>query len=202
MFTGLSRGNVELGMSILPLHLILQIVLLPVYLLVLIGSEVTMDVGSLVSSVAMVLVIPFVLAYITKAFTKNSDRFENFLSEQGDNLQLLFLCLAVIVMFASEGKNLLDNPILLAQMFIPLLIFFAVLFFVAQITGKLMRFSKKDTVTLNMTTLVINSPLSLAIAVVTFPEQPLISLALVIGPLIELPVLSVISTILKRWNND
>lgn len=202
VFTGLSKGNVELGMSILPLNLVLQIVLLPVYLLVLIGSEVTMDVGSLVSSVAMVLVIPFVLAYITKLMTKNSEKFKNFLSEQGDNLQLLFLCLAVVVMFASEGKNLLDNPLLLAQMFIPLLIFFAVLFFVAQIVGRLMNFPKKDTVALNMTTLARNSPLSLAIAVVTFPAQPLVSLALVIAPLIELPVLSVISGILKRWNTE
>ena len=202
VFTGLSKGNVELGMSILPLNLVLQIVLLPVYLLVLIGSEVTMDVGSLVSSVAMVLVIPFVLAYITKLMTKNSEKFKNFRSEQGDNLQLLFLCLAVVVMFASEGKNLLDNPLLLAQMFIPLLIFFAVLFFVAQIVGRLMNFPKKDTVALNMTTLARNSPLSLAIAVVTFPAQPLVSLALVIGPLIELPVLSVISGILKRWNTE
>ena len=202
VFTGLSKGNVELGMSILPLNLVLQIVLLPVYLLVLIGSEVTMDVGSLVSSVAMVLVIPFVLAYITKLMTKNSEKFKNFLSEQGDNLQLLFLCLAVVVMFASEGKNLLDNPLLLAQMFIPLLIFFTVLFFVAQIVGRLMNFPKKDTVALNMTTLARNSPLSLAIAVVTFPAQPLVSLALVIGPLIELPVLSVISGILKRWNTE
>ena len=202
VFTGLSKGNVELGMSILPLNLVLQIVLLPVYLLVLIGSEVTMDVGSLVSSVAMVLVIPFVLAYITKLMTKNSEKFKNFLSEQGDNLQLLFLCLAVVVMFASEGKNLLNNPLLLAQMFIPLLIFFAVLFFVAQIVGRLMNFPKKDTVALNMTTLARNSPLSLAIAVVTFPAQPLVSLALVIGPLIELPVLSVISGILKRWNTE
>ena len=202
VFTGLSKGNVELGMSILPLNLILQIVLLPVYLLVLIGSEVTMDVGSLVSSVAMVLVIPFVLAYITKLITKNSEKFRSFLSEQGDNLQLLFLCLAVVVMFASEGKNLLDNPLLLAQMFIPLLIFFVVLFFVAQIVGRLQKFPKKDIVALNMTTLARNSPLSLAIAVVTFPEQPLVSLALVIGPLIELPVLSVIAGILKKWNTE
>ena len=202
VFTGLSKGNVELGMSILPLNLILQIVLLPVYLLVLIGSEVTMDVGSLVSSVAMVLVIPFALAYITKLITKNSEKFKSFLSEQGDNLQLLFLCLAVVVMFASEGKNLLDNPLLLAQMFVPLLIFFAVLFFVAQIVGRLQKFPKKDIVALNMTTLTRNSPLSLAIAVVTFPEQPLVSLALVIGPLIELPVLSVISGILKKWNTE
>jgi ACR3 family arsenite efflux pump ArsB len=202
VFTGLSKGNVELGMSILPLNLILQIVLLPVYLLVLIGSEVTMDVGSLVSSVAMVLVIPFALAYITKLITKNSEKFRSFLSEQGDNLQLLFLCLAVVVMFASEGKNLLDNPLLLTQMFIPLLIFFAFLFFVAQIVGRVQKFPKKDIVALNMTTLARNSPLSLAIAVVTFPEQPLVSLALVIGPLIELPVLSVISGILKKWNTE
>jgi ACR3 family arsenite efflux pump ArsB len=77
-----------------------------------------------------------------------------------------------------------------------------VLFFVAQIVGRLQKFPKKDIVALNMTTLARNSPLSLAIAVVTFPEQPLVSLALVIGPLIELPVLSVISGILKRWNQD
>lgn len=150
----------------------------------------------------MVLVIPFVLAYITKLMTKNSEKFRSFLSEQGDNLQLLFLCLAVVVMFASKGKNLLDNPLLLAQMFIPLLIFFGVLLFVAQLVGRLMKFPRKDIVALNMTTLARNSPLSLAIAVVTFPEQPLVSLALVIGPLIELPVLSVISGILKKWNTE
>ena len=59
-------------------------------------------------------------------------------------------------MFASEGKNLLDNPLLLAQMFIPLLIFFAVLFFAAQIVGRLQKLSKKDIVALNMTTLARN----------------------------------------------
>lgn len=199
VFTGLSKGNVELGMSILPLNLILQIILLPVYLLVLIGSEVTMNVGSLLGSVAIVLVIPFIASYLTKSCTKDNPKFSIFLSEQGDNLQLLFLCLAVIVMFASEGKNLLDNPVLLAQMFVPLLIFFIVLFFIAQFAGKLLKFSKKDTIALNFTTLARNSPLSLAIAVATFPKQPLVSLALIIGPLIELPVLTVISGILKRW---
>lgn len=200
VFTGLSKGNVELGMSILPLNLILQILLLPVYLLVLIGNEVTMDVAYLLGSVATVLVIPFMLACITKLITKNGGKFNHFLSEQGDNLQLLFLCLAVVVMFASEGKSLIDNPMLLIRMFGPLLIFFGVLFLVSQFLGRLLKFPKKDTVALNMTTLARNSPLSLAIAVATFPDRPLISLALVIGPLIELPVLSVISGILKKWN--
>lgn len=200
VFTGLSKGNVELSMSILPLNLILQIVLLPVYLLVLIGSEVTMDVVSLLGSVAKVLVIPFVLAYITKLFTKNSENFKSFLSDHGDDLQLLFLCLAVVVMFASEGRSLIENPMLLVRMFVPLLIFFVVLFFVAHLAGRVMKFSRRDIVSLNFTTLARNSPLSLDIAVATFPDRSLISLALVIGPLIELPVLSVISGILKKWN--
>lgn len=200
VFTGLSKGNVELGMSILPLNLILQILLLPVYLLVFIGSEVTMDIELILGSISMVLVIPFIASYATKRFTVNHTRWGNFISSQGDNLQLLFLSLAVIVMFASEGRNLLENPFLLLEMFVPLLVFFVLVFFVAQTVGRMQHFSKRDTIALNFTTLARNSPLSLAIAVVTFPDQPLISLALVIGPLIELPVLALISNILGRWN--
>ena len=201
VFTGLADGNVELGMSILPLNLLLQIVLLPGYLLLFIGSEVQMDAAALLQSVVMVLAIPFVASLLTKRLFRNRPGFRAFLSAQGDNLQLLFLCLAVVVMFASEGRSLWENPALLLKLFVPLLIFFAVLFFLAQLAGRLLHFSKRDTIALNFTTLARNSPLSLAIAVATFPQQPLVSLALVIGPLIELPVLSVISGILKRWNS-
>lgn len=202
VFTGLSKGNVELNMSILPLNLILQIVLMPIYLLVFMGSEVIMDVTTIVESIIFVLLIPFILSCLTKIFTKNSQSFQNFISKQCDNLQLVFLCLAVIVMFASEGKDLVDNPMLLLEMFIPLLIFFTLTFYIAQAIGRILKFQKKDIIALNFTTLARNSPLSLAIAVATFPKQPLISLALVIGPLIELPVLSIVSGILLRWNEE
>lgn len=198
VFTGLSNGNVELGMSILPLNLILQIVLLPVYLLFFFGSEVTMDVSSLLGSAALVLLIPFLLSCLTKKLTQENPTFQTWLSAQSDHLQLLFLSLAVIMMFASEGKNLTENPFLFVQMFLPLLIFFAVLFVLAQFAAKIQHFSRKDTIALNFTTLARNSPLSLAIAVATFPDRPMISLALVIGPLIELPVLSIISVISKK----
>lgn len=202
VFTGLSKGNVELNMTILPLNLILQIVLLPIYLLLFMGSEVVMDIKSILGSIVMVLFIPFILSILTKEITKKQEKFHVFFSEQSDNLQLLFLCMAVVVMFASEGENLLENPLLLLEMFIPLMIFFAATFFIAQGAGRLLKFQKKDIVALNFTTLARNSPLSLAIAVATFPEQPLISLALVIGPLIELPVLSLISGILLKWNKE
>lgn len=201
VFTGLSGGNVELGMSILPLNLVLQIILLPFYLLTFVGSEVEMAVGTIVASIVFVLVIPFGASLITKKITNNSDMFKTFLAKHSDNFQLLFLCLAVIAMFTSEGQSLIDNPMLLVKMFVPLILFFVILFGVAQLIGRAQNFSKQDTIALSFTTLARNSPVSLAIAVATFPNQPLISLALVIGPLIELPVLGIVSCILNRWIN-
>nr|WP_162473753.1 hypothetical protein [endosymbiont 'TC1' of Trimyema compressum] len=64
--------------------------------------------------------------------------------------------------------------------------------------AKKLKMSFYDTIPLIMTTLARNSPLSLAIAVVAFPDIPLISLALVIGPLIELSVMGIVSNILLR----
>ena len=60
----------------------------------------------------------------------------------------------------------------------------------------MMHLSYKDTVSLSLTTLARNSPVALAIAVTAFPDEPLIALALVIGPLIELPVLACVSQVL------
>ncbi len=200
VFTGLSKGNVALNMSILPINLVLQIILMPVYLYLFMANDINIDAFGLIQSIVFVLLIPFILALITKKLTKNKPSVKDFIESQSDNFQLVFLCMAVVIMFASEGISLFENPELLLKMFIPLLIFFTVIFFISQSIAKLLKFDKKDTIALNFTTLARNSPLSLAIAVATFPEQPLISLSLVIGPLIELPILSIISAILLRWN--
>lgn len=93
VFTGLSNGNVELGMSILPLNLILQIILLPVYLFLFIGSEVQMDSLGIIGSTVFVLIIPFFASLVTKVLTKNRESFSFFLEKQSDNLQLLFCAL-------------------------------------------------------------------------------------------------------------
>ena len=198
VFTGLSRGNVELGMSILPLNLVLQIVLLPVYLMLFVGSEIHMDAWAMVLDMAQILVVPFVLSVIVKAAVGRRESFGGFMSAHGDNLQLLFLCLAVVVMFASESVTLFENPGLLVEMFVPLLIFFALLLSVSQAVGRLEGFPYADRAALTFTSMARNSPLSLAIAVVAFPDMPLVSLALVIGPLIELPILSLTSWGLLR----
>lgn len=201
VFTGIAKGNVELGASILPLNLLLQILLLPVYLLLFFGGNINFNGFSVIVSIITVLIIPFVLALLTKAIGKQRESWSSgiqMLKNQSDAAQLIFLCLAVVSMFASESKNVFENPALLLRMMIPLVIFFAVNFILVQFIGKKAELSARDTTALNFTTLARNSPLSLAIAVAAFPDRPLISLALVIGPLIELPALSIIANIIKK----
>ncbi len=198
VFTRLARGNLELNMSILPINLVFQVALLPIYLFLFLGSEIEMPLNNVLVSLISVLLIPAFCAIITRYLIANKPNIKNFLSEKSDNLQLLFLCLAVIVMFASEGQNLLENPLLLLRLFIPLLFFFVVTFFITRIIGKIVNFKYDELVSLHLTTLARNSPLALAIAVSVFPSEPLISLALTIGPLIELPILSIVSALLRK----
>ena len=200
VFTRIGGGNVELGMSILPLNLALQCLLMPVYLGLFCGSAVSLDLPSLLLDMAVVLLVPLALAAATRLAARGRPRALDALRGRRDGMQLLFLCLAVLVMFASEGESVLEDPGLLLEMFVPLLIFFCLLFCLARLVGdRLMRFPRADTVSLTFTSMARNSPLALAIAVAAFPGQPLISLALVVGPLIELPVLSVAAWATEKW---
>src|SRR5690625_2300957 len=66
VFTGVAKGNVPLSTSVLPANLILQVLLLPVYLMIFFGKSGNVALTSLVESILLVLVVPFVLALIAK----------------------------------------------------------------------------------------------------------------------------------------
>jgi ACR3 family arsenite efflux pump ArsB len=203
IFTGLANGNVPLGASILPLNLILQIILLPVYLLLFMGTEVSFGFATIIHSIVLVLIIPLVTANGVKGMVKKinwQDALAKLL-KKADDIQFILLCLAIISMFASQGTLLLDNTIVFIKLLPPLLLFFAVIFCLSLGTGKLLQLPFKNCIPLVFTTSARNSPVSLAIATITFPLQPVISLVLVMGPLIELPVLAINSALLKRMGN-
>ncbi len=200
VFTGLAGGNVALGASILPLNLLLQILLLPVYLMIFFGGSVDLSSSSTIFSIVTVLLIPFILAFAIKRIGKLQESVEK-LKERGDDLQLIVLCLAVISMFASESRNVFDNPGILLRMLLPMILFFCLNFLLVRLVGRLRKLPFHDLTALNFTTLARNSPLALAIAVAAFPDRPLISLALVIGPLIELPALGVTAGVIQRLKN-
>jgi ACR3 family arsenite efflux pump ArsB len=199
IFTGVANGNVSLGASILPLNLILQIILLPVYLLLFMGAEVSIGLAVIIQSIVLVLIVPLVAANVAKLIVKKINR-QNILAgllKKADDIQFVLLCLAIIAMFASQGALLLNNTILFLKLLPALLLFFAVIFCVSLYTGKILKLPYKNIIPLVFTTSARNSPVSLAIATITFPLQPIISLVLVMGPLIELPILAINSMLLK-----
>src|SRR5699024_10509337 len=139
---------------------------------------------------------PFALAHLTRFLLRKTAVLNNKIILFFVKAQIFFLSLAVMAMFASQGSYLLGNLEVIYISIIPVLLFFIINYVVGRIIGRLLNFSYEDTIHLNRTIIARNSPVSLAIAVTTFPDQPLISLALVIGPLIELPILAIVSQML------
>lgn len=199
IFTGLSNGNVALGSSILPLNLILQIVLLPFYIWLFMGTAVSFDSMIIIRSIVFVLLIPLLAANIVK-FIAGKINFRNTpaIPVKSDDIQFILLCLAIIAMFASQGSLLLDNIMVFFNLLPPLLLFFIVNFLLAFLVGKKLKLPYQNIIPLIFTTSARNSPVALVIAVISFPLRPIVSLVLLIGPLIELPVLALDSAILRH----
>lgn len=201
IFTGIAKGNVGLGSSVLPLNLILQLLLLPVYILLIGGTSVHIDLMNLAQGVIYSLMIPLLLSIIARNLIikkLGNSKFEDELIPKACDYQGYFLNIAIIAMFASQGKVLLENYQVLLILLVPILLFFTINFIIGRLVSKIIKLNYEDSVSLNLTTLARNSPIALAIAVATFPDKPLISLALIIGPLIELPILFLVSKILLK----
>lgn len=200
VFTKMAKGDLNLSLSILPINLILQIILLPVYLILFFSSGNSINYSDLAYSLVIVIVIPFMLAQITKLILNNDlkQKATGFFSKY----QILFLALAVFAIFNSQGNLLFENLNSLLVIFIPLIAFFASNTIIDLLLSEQIHFTYEEYASLTMTTLARNSPLALAIAINSFPGRELIAIALVIGPLIELPVLYIVSRFVLYIKNS
>lgn len=190
IFTKIAKGDLNLSLSILPINLILQIVLLPIYLIIFFSSNDTINYSNLVYSLIIVIVIPFLSAQITKLILNNKlKEITNFFSKY----QIVFLALAVFAIFNSQGNQLFGHLNSVLTIFIPLIIFFITTTLIDLLLSEQIHLTYEEYASLTMTTLARNSPLALAIAINSFPNHELIIIALVIGPLIELPILYLVS---------
>ncbi len=196
IFTGIAKGNVALSTTILPINLILQILLLPVYLLIFSSTTVNLDFSIFIESIFLVLLIPLLLAFITKRILNNMEQIKEKIGPTMSILPTVFLSLAIVAMFAAKGQLLLDHLDLIWKIIIPILSFFIINFIIGQKVGSALKFSYYDKTSFSMTTLARNSPIALAIAMTAFLDQPLIALILVVGPLLELPILAGITQVL------
>ncbi len=201
VFTGIARGNVALSTAFLPWNLLLQLILLPVYLYLLAGTLTPVDLSLLGESVLVALVLPLGVAFAIRRLAimkMGQEWFRDRLLPRVQSTQIGFLGLAIVAMFASRGAQLVGEFGVFVRLLPPILLFFGINLVLVFALRRIFRIEYEDFVSLCCTTLARNSPLALAIALVVFPNEPLIALALVIGPLIELPVLGAITQLLLR----
>jgi ACR3 family arsenite transporter len=198
VFTGIARGNLPLSLALLPANLGLQLLLLPVYLVLLAGVVVPLAWERVILGAAPVLLTPL-MAAIALRWATRQQRAEAWLARRVlPAIQAICLALAVAAMFTAQGRVILQNPTVFIQLLGPLLAFYAINLGLGLGLSRWLRLAYPDMASLCCTTLARNSPLALAIALAAFPDQPLIALTLAIIPLIELPVLGMASQVLLR----
>jgi ACR3 family arsenite efflux pump ArsB len=199
VFTGVAKGNVPLSLAILPLNLFLQIILMPFYIFAFSGSWGGANVLLLAKSAVIVLLIPLAVSKILKFALKGLGPVARALEKTVVKRQFLWLWLAIAAMFASERIIEPGKLGVFIQILAPTLTFFIVTFFLAHVVARTLFYSYEDYVSLAFTTLARNSPLSIAFAQQAFPDDRLVLLPLVVGPLVELPVLALIAQLLLMY---
>jgi len=200
IFTAMAKGDVPLGLALLPTNLILQILLIPVYLLLFAGKLVPLQLSSFVETFLVFILLPFALAVLTRwvlTKIKSHDWAHTTIYAILSPFQLTILVVVLFTMFGGQTKVILDNLGPLSLVFIPVIIFFIVSFIIAQLVSRRFNLPYKECALLTCTTAARNSPLSLAIAFGLFPDQPLIQVAIIIGVLVELPLLIFVVRLLK-----
>lgn len=199
IFTDLAKGDVPWGIALLPWNITLQIVLMPVYLYILVGKVIPVDFTVLARSIGLFLVAPFVLAYLAQkvvVHSKGRDYFFGPVKTVVGELKLWGLVIVIISMFASQKSIGASEASSVGLLIGFLILFFLILFVLAVVVGKSFRLGYEDTVTMAFTTTARNSEAVIGVAVAAFPGHPLVYLAIILGPIVELPMLLLIARLM------
>lgn len=198
-FTQLAHGDVEVNSALLPINLIMQILLLPVYLYVFTANTISIPTDAFMDVMVYWVLIPFAVAQLVRLIvSKISSALlarSNVLIEW---LVLVAMVLLVFSIFNTHIESLINHGQILPRVFMVILTFFVAAFFFARFISRIATFSKKEEISLTMTTAARNAPLMLVISLLFFPDVPLIHVVLVVGMLIEFPHLITITYILKK----
>jgi ACR3 family arsenite transporter len=199
IFTAMAKGDVCLGLALLPTNLLLQVVLIPVYLFLFAGLIVPFQVSALIETLLVFIVLPFILAGVTRwILRKTGSRAwkEGVVTKKLPNLQITILVVVIFFMFASQAQIILGSIGALSIIFLPTILLFAIAFSLTQLLSRKLKFKYGECALLSFTTIARNSPIGLAIAVGLFPAEPLIQAAIILPEIIELPVLLLLVKVL------
>lgn len=172
--------------------LIILIAFTPIVAFLLGIGNVSIPFGTLILSTILFVVIPLVLGYVTRTLViknKGKDYFENVFLKKFDNVTIIGLLLTLIILFSFQGDTILNNPIHILLIAIPLTIQTFFIFGFAYIWAKLWKLPHNIAAPAGMIGASNFFELSVAVAISLFGLQSGAALATVVGVLVEVPVM-------------
>jgi arsenite transporter len=196
IWTGLAGGDNEYCAILVAINSILQMVffapLAILFLRVISGADATVSYDIVAKSVAVFLGIPLGAAIITRFTLRKITSphwYDTTFVKFASLWSLIGLLFTILVLFASQGHQVVHQIVSVVRVAAPLVVYFGVIFFLTLLITYKLGFGYKLAATQSFTAASNNFELAIAVAVATYGPNSDQALASTVGPLIEVPVL-------------